>query len=77
MLLIFGVAYFGAILPAFQLLSQRIRGRKFVVRLGTAWRFSDVEQRWDVLLSFVSFMVTLGVSMFVLDFLFPFSEVGP
>lgn len=71
LLAIFGVAYFAVFLPAFQLLSQRVRGRKFTVRLGTPWRLSDPEHRWDVLLSFVSFIVTLGVSLFILDCLFP------
>jgi hypothetical protein len=74
---IFGVAYFGVVLPVFQLISQRVRGRRFVIRLGTPWKFSNAEHRWDVFLSFVSFIVTLGVSIFVLDFFFPLGEAGP
>lgn len=71
LLVIFGIAYFGACLPLFQWFSRRLRQRKFVVRLGTPWRFSDPEQRWDVLLSFISFVLALGVSLFLLDYLFP------
>ena len=77
LLVIFGMAYFGVVLPIFQFISQRIRGRKFVIRLATPWKFSNVEHRWDVLLSSVSFIVTLGVSIFLLDFLFPLAEAGP
>jgi hypothetical protein len=76
LLAIFGVAYFAVFLPLFQLISRRIRGRKFVIRLGTPWTFSDPEHRWDVLLSFVSFMVTLAVSVFILDWYFPLPEAG-
>ena len=77
LLVIFGLAYFGLIIPVFQLISQHFRGRRFVIRLGTPWRFSNPEHRWDVLLSFVSFIVTMGVSFFLLDFFFPLSEIGP
>ena len=77
LLVIFGIVYFGIILPGFQLISRRIRGRKFVIRLGTPWKFSDSEHRWDVLLSFVSFVVTLGVSLFILDYYFPLKVAGP
>jgi hypothetical protein len=52
-------------------------GRKIVVRLGTPWQFSNKEHRWDVLLSFVSSIVTLGVSIFLLDLFFPLGEIGP
>jgi hypothetical protein len=76
LLLIFGMVFFGFILPVFQLISRRMRDRKFVVRLGTPWKFSDAEHRWDVLLSFVSFVVTLGISLFVLDLIFPLREAG-
>ena len=75
--MIFGVAYFGVAIPTFQFISQRIRGRRFVIRLGTPWKFSNVEHRWDVLLSFVSFIVTLGVSIYLLDLIFPLAEAGP
>ena len=73
---IFCAAYFLVFLPLFQSLSRRIRGRKFVIRLGTPWRFSDPEHRWDVLMSFVSFMVTLAVAMFVLDWFFPLADAS-
>ena len=76
LLVIFGVGYFGVFLPAFQFVSQRVKGRKFIIRLGTPWRFSDPEHRWDVLLSFLSFMTTLAFSMLVLDWLFPLAEAG-
>ena len=77
LLVIFGMAYFGIILPSFQLISQRIRDRKFVIRLGTPWRFSDPEHRWDVLLSLTSFIVALGISLLVLDFFSKaFSDIG-
>jgi len=75
LLAIFGAAYFGVVLPAFQWFSRRVRRRKFVVRLGTPWRFSDPEQRWDVLLSFLSFVIALGISLLVLDYLFPLGAV--
>ncbi|GAB5452929.1 MAG: hypothetical protein Hals2KO_32570 [Halioglobus sp.] len=75
LLLLFAVAYFCVVLPLFQLISLRVRGRKFVIRLGTPWKFSNPEHRWDVLLSFLSFVVTLGISFFVLDFFFPLAEV--
>lgn len=77
LLVIFGMAYFGVVLSVSQLISQRVRGRKFVIRLGTPWKFSNAEQRWNVLLSFVSFIVAMGVSFFVLDFFLPLGEVGP
>ena len=76
MLLIFAVAYFLVTLPMSQYLSKRYRGRKFVIRLGTPWRFSDPEQRWDVFLSLVSFMTALAVAMFILDSIYPFANAG-
>ena len=75
LLVIFGVAYFGVVLPILQLISQRIRGRKFVIRLATPWKFSNAEHRWDVFLSCVSIIVTLAVSLCVLDLLLPLREV--
>jgi len=75
-LLIFAAVYFGVVLPLFQLLSQRTRGRRFVIRLGTPWKFTDLEHRWDVLLSFFSFIVALGVSMFILDYFYPLAGAG-
>jgi hypothetical protein len=77
LLVIFAGVYFGIILPIFRIISQRFRGRKFVIRLGTPWSFSDKEHRWDVFFSFTSFMITLGISFVVLEFLFPIAEVGP
>ena len=74
---LFGVAYFGIVLPVFQQISRHVKGRRFVIRLGTPWRFSDAEHRWDVLLSFVSFVVALGLSLFVLDLFFPLKRGGP
>jgi hypothetical protein len=77
LLVIFGLVYFRVFLPLFQLVSKRMLGRKIVVRLGTPWQFSNKEHRWDVLLSFVSSIVTLGVSIFLLDLFFPLGEIGP
>ncbi len=77
LLVLFGLAYFFVVLPLFQLVSVRVRGRKFVIRLGTPWQFSNPEHRWDVLLSFLSFAVTLGVSFFALEFFFPLAGVKP
>ncbi len=71
LLLIFAVVYFGICLPLFQWLSRARRGRRFTVRLGTPWKFGDAEQRWDVLMSFLSFALALAVALWVLDFLFP------
>lgn len=68
-LIIFAVVYFGICLPAFQWFSQRSRGRRFVVRLGTPWSAANAEHRWDVLLSFVSFAVALAIAMFIWDWL--------
>jgi len=77
LLVIFATAYFVIFLPIFQALSKRIRGRRFVIRLGTPWKLSDPEHRWDVVLSFISFVLTLGVSLFVLDLFLPLEEVRP
>ena len=59
-------------MPAFQTVSKKVRNRKFIMRLGTPWQFSDPEQRWDVAMSFISFMVALTISMLIFDQLFPF-----
>lgn len=74
LLVIFAAVYFGLCLPAFQLISRRTRGRKFVVRLGTPWKASDPEHRWDVLMSFLSFVAALALSMYLLDLLLPFGN---
>jgi hypothetical protein len=77
LLVTFSGVYFGLILPVFHRISLRFRARKFVIRLGTPWSLKDKEHRWDVFLSFTSFIVSLGVSLVVLEFLFPLAEVGP
>ncbi len=66
-LAIFGVVYFGLCLPAFQRYSAVKRGRRFTVRLGGAWQWSNPQHRWDVLMSFLSFAVALGLSMLIWD----------
>lgn len=76
LLAIFGIAYFGIILPVFQRISQKFRGRSFVIRLGTPWSFKNVEHRWDVLLSFVSFIITLGISLYIFNLFFPLEEIS-
>ena len=75
-LIIFSVVYFGICLPVFQRISKRKRGRKFIIRLGMAWNAKDAEQRWDVLMSFLSFMLALAISMFLFDLVIPFQEVN-
>ena len=77
LLVLFAGVYFGLVLPVFHRISLHFRARKFVIRLGTPWSFSDREHRWDVLLSFLSFMIALAVSFIVLEFFFPIAEVGP
>jgi hypothetical protein len=76
LLVIFAVVYFGLCLPLFQAVSRRIRGRKFVIRLGTPWQFGDKEQRWDVLMSALSFALALGLALFILDAVFPLASVS-
>ena len=76
LLAIFAIIYFVIVLPVFQLLSLKILGRKFVIRLGTPWKFSNSDHRKDVLMSFISFMLALALSMFILDYFFPFSDVS-
>jgi hypothetical protein len=62
-------------LPAFQAISKKLRGRKFVIRMGTPWQFSDPEQRWDVMMSFLAFMLALTIAMLVFDQLIPFAQL--
>ena len=76
LLAIFGIVYFGITLPIFHGISQKLRGRRFVIRLGAPWSVKDAEHRWDVLLSFVSFIITLGVSLYIFDFFFQLEEIG-
>jgi len=71
-LIIFSVVYFGLCLPLFQQISKRKKGRKFVLRLGMAWNAKDPEQRWDVLMSFLSFMLALAIALYLLDLVIPF-----
>ncbi len=73
-LVIFGITYFGIVLPVFQFASRRFRGRNFAIRLGTPWNYADPEHRWDVLLSFFSFVVALGVSLFIVDVFLPLAD---
>jgi len=70
-LAVFAVIYAGFCLPVFQWLSKRRRGRKFHIRLGMAWDAGDPEQRWDVLLSFLSFIAALAMSLALMDLAFP------
>lgn len=74
LLAIFAVVYFGLCLPIFQIISRRRHGRSFVIRLGGAWNIRDAEQRWDVLMSFLSFGVALGLSLYFLDLVLPFGS---
>jgi len=76
LLSIFAVVYFGICLPVFQRISKRMSNRKFIIRLGMAWNAGDAEQRWDVLMSFLSFMLALAISMFLFDMVIPFQEIN-
>jgi len=76
LLIIFAGVYFAICLPIFQLISRRRKGRKFIVRLGMAWSIKDSEQRWDVLMSFLSFMLALAISMYFFDLVIPFQETN-
>ena len=58
------------------MISKKHKGRKFIIRLGTAWKASDPEHRWDVAMSFLSFAIALAISLFLLDLLFPFGPEG-
>ena len=75
LLLLFAGAYFGISLPVFQRLSQSRRNRKFTVRLGTSWNPRDPQQRWDVLMSFISFMVALAMAIYLFSLIFPFEQL--
>ena len=63
-------------LPVFQRISKRMRNRRFNIRLGMAWDAGDAEQRWDVLMSFLSFMLALAISMFLFDLVIPLQEIN-
>ena len=71
LLLIFTVVYFGVSLPLFQRFSLWRKSRRFVVRLGTPWSMRNPDHRWDVVMSFLSFIAALGVSMALLEQLMP------
>jgi hypothetical protein len=76
LIVIFALVYFAVCLPLFQAISKKRKGRKFVVRLGTAWKLSDPEHRWDVAMSFLSFVMALAISIFVFDYIVPFDPGG-
>lgn len=76
LLIIFSVVYFAICLPVFQKISKRKRGRKFIIRLGGPWNARDAEQRWDVMMSFLSFMLALAISMYLLDLIIPFQQAN-
>ncbi len=75
LLIIFAVVYFGVSLPLFQRFSMWRKARRFVIRLGTPWSAQNPDQRWDVVMSFISFVVALAISIFLLDQLSPFEDV--
>lgn len=77
MLLIFSVFYFGFSLPLFQFISRKRRGRKFVIRLGTPWKVSDSDQRWDVLMSVLSFILALAISLYFIEFVISSGVILP
>jgi len=68
------VVYFGLCLPLFQAISKKRQGRKFTIRLGTAWNAKDPEHRWDVFMSFLSFAAALAISMYILDLVAPWLQ---
>ena len=70
LVLIVAAFYFGFFLPVFQYVSRRKRGRKFTIRLGIPWDFRNPEHRWDVLMSFLSFMFAMAAGIFVFDYFF-------
>jgi hypothetical protein len=70
---IFTLVYFAICLPLFQAISKKRKGRKFIIRLGTAWKASDPEHRWDVAMSFLSFAMALAISLYLFDAIFPFA----
>jgi hypothetical protein len=76
-LIIFAAIYFGGVLPIFQFASVKFLGRRFIIRLGNPWQFSNVDHRWDVLLSFFSFLAALALSLLIFDFFFPLESVKP
>jgi uncharacterized membrane protein YwzB len=41
-----------------------------------AWNAKDAEQRWDVLMSFLSFALALAISMYLLDLVIPLKQVN-
>ena len=73
LIIIFAVIYFVIALPVFQAISRQVKGRKFVIRLGAPWQFNNSEHRWDVFMSVISFMLALGIAMFLFDYFYPFA----
>jgi hypothetical protein len=69
---IFALSYFGVCLPIFQAISKKRKGRKFIIRLGTPWKLSDPDHRWDVAMSFLSFVMALAISLYLFDLVVPF-----
>lgn len=74
LLAIFAVVYFAVSQPVFQVVSKRVRGRKFILRLGTPWQAGNPEHRWDVFMSVLSFVMALAISGFLLDLFFPLAK---
>ncbi|NNE62620.1 MAG: hypothetical protein HKN34_00930, partial [Gammaproteobacteria bacterium] len=59
-------------LPLFQAISKNLKGRKFIIRLGVAWKANNPAHRWDVIMSFLSFVMALAISLYLLDLIVPF-----
>ena len=72
----FALVYFGICLPLFQAISKKLKARKFVIRLGTPWQFSNPDHRWDVAMSFLSFVLALAISFYLFDLFIPFDAGG-
>ena len=70
---LFAVLYFGVVLPLFQRLSRHLRRRRFTLRLGSPWDVRDPEHRWDVLMSFLSFVTCLALTLWLVDLGLPFT----
>ena len=62
-------------LPLFQRFSMWRKARRFEIRLGTPWNARDPDHRWDVVMSFLSFVFALAISMILLGQLMPFQAV--
>ena len=42
-----------------------------MIRLGTPWKAGDPEHRWDVFMSFLSFVAALAISLYLFDLVIP------